>query len=94
LKENYTEVYTLWRESNAVVRINLNEKALLNLKNYILKAQKLTAVEIDEIRGNIGLEIGEGTEDNSNEVNGYRKDANGMETRRETQKMKTLTVVK
>jgi len=51
----------------------------LNQKNYILKAQRLTAVEIDEIRENIRLEIGEATEDYTNEVNGDRTDANGIE---------------
>ena len=51
-------------------------KTLLNQKNYILKSHRLTAVEIDEIRENIKLEIGEATEDYTNEVNGDRTDAN------------------
>jgi len=46
-----------------VARINLDAKALLNQKNYILKVQRLTAVEIDEIRENIRFEIREATED-------------------------------
>jgi len=50
LRENYKEVYKLWRERNLVARINLDPKALLNQKNYILKAQRLTVVEIDEIK--------------------------------------------
>ena len=62
-----------------MARINLDAKALLNQKNYILKAQRLTAVEIDEIRENIRLEIGEATEDYSKEVNGDRTDGNGIE---------------
>ena len=49
-----------------MARINLDTKALLNQKNYILKAQRLTAVEIDEIRENIRFEIGEATEDYTN----------------------------
>jgi Skp family chaperone for outer membrane proteins len=61
-----------------VARINLDAKALLN-QNYILKVQRLTAVEIDEIRENIRLEIGEATEDYTNEANGDRTDANGIE---------------
>ena len=75
LRENYKEVCKLWKVRNPVARINLDAKALLNQKNYILKAQRLTAVEIDEIRGNIRLEIGEATEDYTNEVNGieYQK---------------------
>ena len=79
LRENYKEVYKLWRERNPVARINLDAKALLNQKNCILKAQRLTAVEIDEIRENNILQIGEATEDYTNEVNGYRTDANGIE---------------
>ena len=59
--------------------INLDAKALLNQKNYILKAQRLMAVEIDEIRKNIRLEIGEATEDYTKEVNGDRTDTNGIE---------------
>ena len=78
LRENYKELYKLWRESNPVARINLDAKALLNQKNYILKAQRLTAVEIDEIRENIRLEI-EATEDYTYEVNGDRTDTNGIE---------------
>ena len=75
LRENYKEVYKLWRERNPVARINLNAKALLNQNDYILKARILTAVEIDVIRENIRLEIGEATDDYTNEVNGDRTDA-------------------
>ena len=78
LSENYKEVYKLWRKRNPVARINLDTKALLN-QNCILKAQRLTAVEIDEIRENIRLEIGEAAEDYTNEVNGDRTDANVIE---------------
>ena len=66
-------------ERNPVARINLDAKAMLNQKNYILKAQRLTAVKIDEIIENIRLEIGEATEDYTNEVNGDRTNANGIE---------------
>ena len=62
-----------------MVKINLDAKAFLNQKSYILKAQRLTAVEIDEIRENIILEIGEATEDYTNEVNGDRTKANVIE---------------
>jgi len=79
LRQNYKEVYKLWRERNPVARSNLDAKALLHQKNYILKAQRLTAVEIDEIRENIRLQIGEATEDYTNKVNGDRTDANGIE---------------
>ena len=76
---NYKEVYKLWGERNQVARINVDAKALLNQKNYIIKAQRLTAVEIDEIGENIRLEIGETTENYTNEVNGDRTEANGIE---------------
>jgi len=52
LRENYKEVYKLWRERNPVTRMNIDAKALLNQKNYILKAQRITTVEIDEIKEN------------------------------------------
>jgi len=47
LRENYKEAYKLWRERNPVTRVNMDAKALLNQKNYILKAKRITAVEID-----------------------------------------------
>jgi len=94
LREDYKEVYILWRERNPVARINLDAKALMNLKNYISKAQKLTAVEIDEIRENIILEIGEATEDYTNEVNGDRTGANGIEYQKKDKTKETLIAVK
>jgi len=39
--------------------MNMDAKALLNQKNYILKARRITAVEIDEIKENIRLKIGD-----------------------------------
>jgi hypothetical protein len=33
--------------------MNIDAKALLNQKNYILKAKRITAVEIDEIQESI-----------------------------------------
>ena len=47
----------LWKERNSVARFNLDAKELLNQNNYILKSQRSTAVEIDEIRENISLQI-------------------------------------
>jgi len=35
--------------------MNVDAKGLLNQKNYILKAKRITAVEIDEIEENIRL---------------------------------------
>ena len=50
LRENYKEAYKLCRERNPMSRMNIDAKALLNQKNYILKAKRITAVEIDEIK--------------------------------------------
>jgi hypothetical protein len=36
LRENYK----LWRERNPMTRMNIEAKALLNQKNYILKAKE------------------------------------------------------
>jgi len=79
LREKYKEIYKLWRERKPVARINLDAKALLKQKNYILKAHRLTAVEIDQLRENIRHEIGEVKEDYTNEVYGDGTDANGIE---------------
>jgi len=50
LRENYKEAYKLWRERNPVMRMNMDAKALLNQKNYILKVKRIMAIEIDEIK--------------------------------------------
>ena len=34
-------------EGNSMTRMNIDAKALLNQKNYILKAKRIMAVEID-----------------------------------------------
>jgi hypothetical protein len=69
LGENYKESHRLWRERNPVTRMNTDANALLNQKNYILRAKRITAVEIDEIKENIRLKIGDDTEDYTNGVN-------------------------
>jgi hypothetical protein len=40
-----------------VTSINIDTKLLLKLKNYILKAKRIAAIEIDEIKENIKLKI-------------------------------------
>ena len=52
---------------------------MLNQKNYILKVKRITAVEIDEIKQNIRLKIGEDTADYTNGVNGNKMDTNVIE---------------
>jgi len=61
LRENHKEVYKLWRERNPMMRMNIDAKALLNQKNYILKAKRITAGEVDETKENIRLKIGDDT---------------------------------
>jgi len=34
------EAYKLWRKRNSMTRTNIDSKALLNQKKYILKAKK------------------------------------------------------
>ena len=65
--------------------MNIDAKALLNQKNYILKAQRITSVEIDEIKENISLKIGVETEDYTNEVNGDIMDKNVIEHQKRDQ---------
>ena len=64
LGENYKELYKLWRDRNQMTRLNIDAKALLYQKNYILK-KRITAVEIDGIIENIRLKIGDDTEDHT-----------------------------
>ena len=40
LGENYKEAYKLWRDRNPMTRLNIDAKALLNQKNYILRAKE------------------------------------------------------
>jgi hypothetical protein len=56
--------------------MNIDAKTLLNQKNYILKAKRITAFEIDEIKENIRLKIGNDTEDYIKGLNGDRMDIN------------------
>jgi len=55
VRQNYKEAYNLWRERNPATRMNMDAKALLNQKNYIIKAKRITAVEIDEIKKKLDL---------------------------------------
>jgi len=86
LRENYKEAYKLWRERNPVTRMNMDDaKASLNHKNCILKAKRITAVEIDEIEGNIRLKIVDDAEEYTNGVNDNKMDANITEHQKRDQ---------
>jgi len=52
---------------------------LFNQKNYILKAKRIPASEIDEIKENIRLKIQDDTEDYANGVNSCKMDTNVIE---------------
>jgi hypothetical protein len=79
LVENYKEAYRSWRYRNTMTRLNIDTKALLNQKNYILRAKRITAVEITGIMENIRLTIGVDTEDYTDGVNGDKMDTNVLE---------------
>ena len=59
-----------------MTRTNMDPKALLNQKNYILKTKRITAVETDEMKENIRLQIGDDAEDCTNGVNVDKMDTN------------------
>ena len=65
--------------------MNIDAKALLNQKNYILKAPRIMTVEIDEIKENIRLKIGDDTEDYTNGVKGDKTDTNVIEHQKRDQ---------
>jgi len=46
LGENYKEAYKLWRERTPMTRMNIDAKALLNQKNYILKAKRIRLLKL------------------------------------------------
>ena len=94
LGENYKEAYKLWRERNTITRMNIDAKALLNQKNYFLTANRITAVEIDEIKENIRLKIRNDTEDYLKGVNGDRMDTNVAEHQKRDQESKNTVFYK
>jgi len=85
LGENYKEVYELKRERNSTMRINIDAKLLLNQKNYILKAKRITAVEIDEIKENISLTIWNDREVHTKGMNCDKMDTNDKEHQKREQ---------
>jgi hypothetical protein len=94
LGENYKEAYKLWRDRNPMTRLNIDAKALLNQKNYILRDKRITDVEIDGIIENIRHKIGDDTEDHTNGANGDKMNTNVIEHQKRDQKVKILALVK
>ena len=48
--ENYKTLYEIWRERNPTCRMYMDAKKLLNQKNYIMKHNKITELEIEDIK--------------------------------------------
>ena len=65
--------------------MNIDAKALLNQKNYFLKAQRIMTVEIDEMKENIRLKIGDDTENYTNRVNGNKMDTHVIQHQKRDQ---------
>jgi hypothetical protein len=86
LGENYKEAYKLWRERNPMTKMNIDAKALFNQKNYVLKAKRTPAIEIDEIKENVRLKIGDDTECYTNGVNSCKMDTNVIDYQKRNQK--------
>jgi hypothetical protein len=55
--ENYKAVYKLWRERNPKTKTNVHAKLLLNQKNYILKANRIPAIDTTDTQENIRCTI-------------------------------------
>jgi hypothetical protein len=65
-------------EGTPVMRINIEVKLLLNQKNCILNAKRIT-VEIDKIEENIRLKIWNNTEEHTQGMNDDKMDTNDKE---------------
>ena len=48
--ENYKTVYEIWRQRNPTCRMYMDAKKLMNQKNYIIKHNKITEMEIEDIK--------------------------------------------
>ena len=65
--------------------MNIDAKGLFKQKYYILKAKKIRAVEINEIKENIRLKIWDVTEDYTNGMNGDKMVTNVIEHQKRDQ---------
>jgi hypothetical protein len=71
--------------------MNIDAKALFNQKNYILKAKRIPAIEIDEIKENVRLKD---TEDYKNGVNSCKMDTNVIEHQKRDQESNSTAIGK
>jgi len=88
--ENYKEARELWRDRNTMTRINIDAKLLLNQKNNILKAKRISAIEIDEIKENIKLKIWNDTEDHTKGMHGDKMDMGDKERQKRGQEINSI----
>ena len=50
ITENCKKMYEIWRQRNPESRICMDAKKLMNQKNYIMKHNKITEMEIEEMK--------------------------------------------
>jgi hypothetical protein len=79
LGENYNKSNQIVEREEPSEENEYRSKSLFNQKNYILKAERIPAIEIDEIKENVRLKIGDITEDYTNRVNSCKMDTNVIE---------------
>jgi len=48
--ENYKTMYEIWRQRNPTCRMYIDAKKLMNQKNYVMKHNKITEMEVEEIK--------------------------------------------
>ena len=48
--ENYKKMYEIWRKRKPESRMYMDTKKLMNQKNYIMKHNKITEMETEEIK--------------------------------------------
>jgi hypothetical protein len=53
ITENYKTMYEIWRKRNPTCRMYMDSKKLMKQKNYIMKHNKITEMEIEEIKREI-----------------------------------------
>jgi hypothetical protein len=49
-KENYKEMYEIWRQHNPEYRMYVDVKKVMNQKNYIMKYKKIMEMEVEGIK--------------------------------------------
>jgi len=69
-------------------------KALFNQKNYILKAKRIPAIEIDEMKENVRLQIEDDTDDYTNGMNSCKMDTNVTEHQKRDQECNSTAIGK